>query len=29
MNDQVEIGVFGGMPDILETMQIAEKVVSQ
>lgn len=26
--DQVEVGIIGGMPDIIETMQRAEKVIS-
>jgi hypothetical protein len=29
MNDQAEIGVSGGMPDIIGAIQIDKKVVSQ
>jgi predicted peroxiredoxin len=28
LEDQVQVGIVGGMGDILETLQMAEKVVS-
>ena len=28
LTDQVKVGIVGGMPDIIETMQKAEKVIS-